>query len=191
MRLVSTALKIGYARVSTEGQDVTAPRNGLEALGVEAERIYVDHGLTGTNRSRPGRGEALPPAVPETCSWSPSSMLSRTPRTAENARVVPGLAQRLVPVAAIWRSMKFATRWRSLVGPGAIKTGTAVGQDVGLFRTTELADQLFASLDVALDGQLCCLRVPRLQRFCDRDAFLRARTNGAARARRHAQQATR
>lgn len=59
MRLVSTALKIGYARVSTEGQDVTAQRNGLEALGVEAKRIYVDHGLTGTNRSRPGLGEAL------------------------------------------------------------------------------------------------------------------------------------
>jgi hypothetical protein len=56
---VSTALKIVYARVPTEGQDVTAQRNGLETLGVEAERIYVDHGLTGTNRSRPGLGEAL------------------------------------------------------------------------------------------------------------------------------------
>jgi hypothetical protein len=26
----------------------------LLGMGVEAERIYVDHGLTGTNRERPG-----------------------------------------------------------------------------------------------------------------------------------------
>jgi DNA invertase Pin-like site-specific DNA recombinase len=30
-----------------------------EALGVSAGRIYVDHGLTGTNRDRPGLREAL------------------------------------------------------------------------------------------------------------------------------------
>jgi DNA invertase Pin-like site-specific DNA recombinase len=52
-------LLIGYARVSTTGQDLTAQRNGLERLGVAAERIYVDHGLTGTTRARPGLREAL------------------------------------------------------------------------------------------------------------------------------------
>lgn len=50
---------IGYARVSTDGQDLTAQREGLAALGVEAGRVYVDHGLTGTNRARPGLREAL------------------------------------------------------------------------------------------------------------------------------------
>src|SRR5688572_23451788 len=54
-----TALMIGYARVSTDAQDLTAQRDGLLGLGVEAERIYVDHGLTGTNRERPGLREAL------------------------------------------------------------------------------------------------------------------------------------
>ncbi|MQA73720.1 MAG: helix-turn-helix domain-containing protein [Solirubrobacterales bacterium] len=54
-----SALKIGYARVSTDAQDLTAQRDALRALGVDAERIYVDHGLTGTSRARPGLGEAL------------------------------------------------------------------------------------------------------------------------------------
>jgi DNA invertase Pin-like site-specific DNA recombinase len=54
-----SGLNIGYARVSTEGQDLTAQRDGLAALGVVADRIYVDHGLTGTNRARPGLREAL------------------------------------------------------------------------------------------------------------------------------------
>jgi DNA invertase Pin-like site-specific DNA recombinase len=31
----------------------------VQALGVAAERIYVDHGLTGTNRERPGLHQAL------------------------------------------------------------------------------------------------------------------------------------
>jgi len=47
-------LLVGYARVSTEQQDLTAQRIGLNALGVGDDRIYVDHGLTGTNRDRPG-----------------------------------------------------------------------------------------------------------------------------------------
>jgi len=52
-------LKIGYARVSTNEQDLTAQRDALAALGVEASRTYVDHGITGTNRARPGLREAL------------------------------------------------------------------------------------------------------------------------------------
>ncbi len=54
-----SGLLIGYARVSTEEQDLTAQRDGLAALDVEPSRIYVDHGLTGTNRERPGLREAL------------------------------------------------------------------------------------------------------------------------------------
>lgn len=53
------ALLIGYARCSTDQQDLTAQRDGLIGLGVPANRIYVDHGLTGTNRDRPGLREAL------------------------------------------------------------------------------------------------------------------------------------
>lgn len=50
---------IGYARVSTNAQDLTAQRNALQSLGVTSDLVYVDHGLTGTTRSRPGLREAL------------------------------------------------------------------------------------------------------------------------------------
>ena len=53
------ALLIGYARCSTDQQDLTAQHDGLAALGVSPVRIYVDHGLTGTTRDRPGLREAM------------------------------------------------------------------------------------------------------------------------------------
>lgn len=52
-------MRIGYARVSTAKQDVTAQREALVALGVDERHIYVDEGLTGTNRKRPGLEKAL------------------------------------------------------------------------------------------------------------------------------------
>jgi DNA invertase Pin-like site-specific DNA recombinase len=49
-----SALLVGYARCSTDQQDLTAQRGALLNLSVEAERIYVGHGLTGTYSERPG-----------------------------------------------------------------------------------------------------------------------------------------
>lgn len=54
-----TATLIGYARCSTDEQDLTAQRAILAGLGVAEERIYLDHGLTGTGRARPGLDQAL------------------------------------------------------------------------------------------------------------------------------------
>jgi DNA invertase Pin-like site-specific DNA recombinase len=54
-----TATLIGYARCSTDKQDVEAQRQTLLGLGVAGERIYLDRGLTGTNRRRPGLDQAL------------------------------------------------------------------------------------------------------------------------------------
>ena len=54
-----TATLIGYARCSTDEQDLTAQRQLLLGLGVAPDRIYLDHGLTGTNRNRPGLNQAL------------------------------------------------------------------------------------------------------------------------------------
>ena len=50
---------IGYARCSTDKQDLTAQRQALIELGVAEDRIYTDHGLTGRNRDRPGLAQAL------------------------------------------------------------------------------------------------------------------------------------
>ena len=55
-----SALLVGYARCSTDKQDLTAQRDALSGLGVEADRIYVDHGLTGTNPERPGSSVYYP-----------------------------------------------------------------------------------------------------------------------------------
>ncbi|GAA1621147.1 recombinase family protein [Leucobacter chromiireducens] len=50
---------IGYARVSTADQDLTAQREALAQLGVSPGDVYTDHGLTGTNRERPGLAKAM------------------------------------------------------------------------------------------------------------------------------------
>ena len=54
-----TGMLIGYARVSTNDQDLTAQKNALMASGVPPEEIFTDQGLTGTNRARPGLSEAI------------------------------------------------------------------------------------------------------------------------------------
>src|SRR5665647_18337 len=54
-----TATLIGYARCSTDEQDLTAQREILAGLGVAEDRVYLDHGLTGRNRARPGLDQAL------------------------------------------------------------------------------------------------------------------------------------
>jgi len=53
------ATLIGYARCSTDKQDLSAQQRALLDLGVAEDRIYTDHGLTGTNRARPGLDQAL------------------------------------------------------------------------------------------------------------------------------------
>lgn len=50
---------VGYARCSTQKQDLRAQKDALCALVVSDNRIYVDEGLTGANRDRPGLREAF------------------------------------------------------------------------------------------------------------------------------------
>lgn len=50
---------IGYARCSTDEQDLSAQRETLIDLGVAPDRIYIDHGMSATKRERPGLDQAL------------------------------------------------------------------------------------------------------------------------------------
>jgi DNA invertase Pin-like site-specific DNA recombinase len=50
---------IGYARCSTDKQDLAAQQEALLKFGIAPDRIYTDRGFTGTNRARPGLDQAL------------------------------------------------------------------------------------------------------------------------------------
>jgi DNA invertase Pin-like site-specific DNA recombinase len=50
---------VGYARCSTDAQDLAIQREQLARMGVGLDRIYQDPGFTGKNRERPGLGQAL------------------------------------------------------------------------------------------------------------------------------------
>ena len=52
-------IKIGYARCSTDKQDLEANRQILLELGVPADQIYLDRAYSGSNRARPGLDQAL------------------------------------------------------------------------------------------------------------------------------------
>ena len=54
-----TQTLIGYARCSTDSQDLDVQKEALHKLGVTPERIYTDRGFSGTNRARPGLDQAL------------------------------------------------------------------------------------------------------------------------------------
>jgi len=79
---------IGYARCSTERQDLTAQRHALVALGVVRDRIHTDHGLTGTNRARPGLDQAL--AAVRAVDTLVVPKLNRLARSVQDARAIAG-----------------------------------------------------------------------------------------------------
>jgi hypothetical protein len=58
-RASGAGVLIGYARCSTDKQDLAAQRQTLRGLGVSDDRVYLDHGMTGRNRKRPGLEQAL------------------------------------------------------------------------------------------------------------------------------------
>ena len=86
-----TTTLIGYARCSTDKQDLAAQKAALEKLGVAPERIYTDHGLTGTNRSRPGLDQAL--AAVRTGDTLVVPKLDRLARSVPDARAIADALQ--------------------------------------------------------------------------------------------------
>jgi len=92
------SVRIGYARVSTDKQDLTAQREALIELGVEPDRIYTDHGLSGRQRARPGLDQALA-AVREGDTFVVTK-LDRLARSVPDARAIAtSLQERSVRLA--------------------------------------------------------------------------------------------
>lgn len=81
-----TSTLIGYARCSTDDQDLDAQKAALGELGVTADRIYLDHGMTGTNRERPGLAQAL--AAVRTGDTLVVPKLDRLARSVPDARAI-------------------------------------------------------------------------------------------------------
>lgn len=81
-----TGMLIGYARCSTDRQDLAAQQTALLALGVAPDRIYTDHGLTGTTRARPGLDQAL--AAVRTGDTLVVPKLDRLARSVPDARAI-------------------------------------------------------------------------------------------------------
>lgn len=54
-----SSLRVGYAWTSLFGDDAEGQRTELLALGVAADRVYLDVGLVGMTRPRPALAEAL------------------------------------------------------------------------------------------------------------------------------------
>lgn len=81
---------IGYAGVSTDEQDLTAQRNGLATMRIDEDRIYVDHGLTGRNRNRPGLREAL-----AACRAGDTLVVTKLDRLARSVRDAHEIADEL------------------------------------------------------------------------------------------------
>ncbi len=50
---------IGYARVSTRGQDFDRQQADLLAVGVRRDDLYIDHGVSGARASRPEFDRAI------------------------------------------------------------------------------------------------------------------------------------
>lgn len=90
--------RIGYARCSTDKQDLAAQKVALRNLNVVEEGIYTDHGLTGTNRDRPGLAKAL--AAVRTGDTLVVPKLDRLARSVPDARAIADeLAKRGVKLA--------------------------------------------------------------------------------------------
>ncbi|WP_233195261.1 recombinase family protein [Cryobacterium sp. M91] len=89
---------IGYARVSTNDQDLTAQRNARAAHGVTPEKTFTVQGLTGANRARPGLREALAACRDgDTLVVTKQDRLARTLRDAKD--VVDELTRREVKLS--------------------------------------------------------------------------------------------
>ena len=91
-----TATLIGYARCSTDRQDLAAQRQALLELGVAEDRIYTDHGLTGLDQALAAVREGDTLVVPK---------LDRLARSVPDARAIADLLRERGVKMALGRTL--------------------------------------------------------------------------------------
>lgn len=87
---METGWVLGYARVSTAGQDLTAQTDALLTLGVPADRVFTDKGMTGTRRDRPGLTSVL-----AACRPGDTLVVTKLDRLARSLRDATDIAEEL------------------------------------------------------------------------------------------------
>ena len=115
-------LKLGCARVSSDEQESHPKRDALAALGVAPERIYVAHGVTGTNQHRPGSSAVAAQIVPAIRRPARPNARARLPtKDQPGCPQEASLGQRGAPrVGVLRRSWPHAERGRTELGPRQI-----------------------------------------------------------------------
>ena len=122
-----TATLIGYARCSTDRQDLAAQRQALLELGVAEDRIYTNHGLTGTSRARPGLDQALAAVRENDTLVVPK--LDRLARSVPDARAIADrLQEQGVKLALGRRCTTSATRWERCSSIPSVNGAEKLGQ---------------------------------------------------------------
>lgn len=106
--VASMATILGYARVSTTGQDLDAQLTALTAAGVDAERIYTDK-LSGSAKvDRPGLAALLDYARPgDTVVVAAIDRLGRS--VAEVTRTITELGSQSITLRALREGIDTAT----------------------------------------------------------------------------------
>ena len=123
---------LGYARVSTTGQDLDAQLVALGAAGVDPGRVFTDK-LSGSARTtRPGWPRCLTTPVPVTPSWSLRSTGSAGPSPA--APVLP-------------EGQRFVRAQRSRAGPGRRRTQRPAPNASATARSATCSPRAFSARD--------------------------------------------
>ena len=98
-----TTTLIGYARCSSDQQDLADQRQVLLEIGVAKDRIYTDHGFTGTTRARPGLDQVLAAMCEGDTLVVPK--LDRLPRSVPDARAIADLLRERGVKLALGRAL--------------------------------------------------------------------------------------
>jgi DNA invertase Pin-like site-specific DNA recombinase len=91
---------LGYARVSTTGQDLDAQRAALDAAGVDTQRLFTDQHSRSAKTRRPGLAAMLAYARPgDTVVAAAIDRLGRS--VAEVTRTIADLDERRITLRAL------------------------------------------------------------------------------------------